>query len=185
MSTLNWTRKLSTFASSQLTYSIDDRTGIVTSQINEDDLADLLLAAGYELDLRSQPVHPDDCDHPSWTGVDQTPLDDPRKIWSCDVCQILQVGDGNGPTEEAAALRSAPVATVRAQDLDHTPGTRPCSLCLPDARHNAPSRRPCPEGHEFCEGNHRPIRQCHWHDTDRIRCQLNEGHDGDHDPRPF
>lgn len=95
----------------------------------------IVIASEWDI-VDAEIVEPDtivDCDHPSWTGVDQTPIDDPRKIWSCDVCEVLQVGDGNGPTEEAAALRSAPLANDD-EHGDYCEGTHHGGRCYgPDS----------------------------------------------------
>lgn len=41
----------------------------------------------------------DPCDHPCWTGVDTTPLDDPAKVWRCDSCgQIIQPDQPGDPS---------------------------------------------------------------------------------------
>lgn len=36
--------------------------------------------------LHEQDAWAGECEHLSWTGVDQTPLDDPAKVWRCDGC---------------------------------------------------------------------------------------------------
>jgi len=36
---------------------------------------------------------PIECDHPSSSGIDQRPLDDPRKVWKCDVCDVLHTSE--------------------------------------------------------------------------------------------
>ena len=38
-------------------------------------------------------------------------------------------------------------------------------------------RLACPEGHEFCEGHHLPIRRCWFREEAKGRCVLAQGHD--------
>ncbi len=46
------------------------------------------------------------CEHFSGTGIDQTPLDDPSKVWRCDQCQTTYrtETDGEGITRIAPVL---------------------------------------------------------------------------------
>lgn len=36
---------------------------------------------------------PETCQHLSLTGVDQTPLSDPAKVWRCDECGRVETSD--------------------------------------------------------------------------------------------
>ena len=126
MSTLNWTRKLSPFASSRLTYSIDDQTGIVTSQIHEDELGDLLRAAGYQLDDSDGPLRIDgtwlvrEVEGCNCNGGDAASsgahephcgLQPELNLATLDGFNQLGQYLDQRLADEAAALRSAPVAT--------------------------------------------------------------------------
>jgi hypothetical protein len=64
-----------------------------------------------------------ECPHLSHSGVDQTPLADPDKVWKCDECgQLTQMEDDNGITtsrplssmpHEIPSLSSAPTGLTR------------------------------------------------------------------------
>lgn len=47
----------------------------------------------------------DRCDHPSLSGVDQTPLEDERKVWRCDGCDALFRGGRELPTVDGHRAR--------------------------------------------------------------------------------
>lgn len=38
---------------------------------------------------------------------------------------------------------------------------------------------PCPEGHEFCEGHHLPVRRCWFREEGKGRCVLSVYHSGE------